>query len=89
MKLERPEKRSKSLKQNDDSITEHNDTYAAEVTAGENKRRSARMVLPNHKEVYLGQSSQEWTNKNLWKTAFKKFKGIWSAVPFLLWRRSN
>ena len=43
MKLERPEKRSKSLKQNDDSITEHNDTYAAEVTAGENKRRSARM----------------------------------------------
>ena len=24
----------------------------------------------------MGQSTQEWTKKNLWKTAFKKFEGI-------------
>ena len=27
----------------------------------------------------MGQSIQEWTKKNLWKTAFKKFEKIWSA----------
>ena len=27
----------------------------------------------------MGQSIQEWTKKNLWKTAFKKFERIWSA----------
>ena len=25
---------------------------------------------------------QEWTKKLLWKTAFKKFEGIWSAKFF-------
>ena len=29
--------------------------------------------------VYLGQGSQEWTKKNLWKTSFKNFEVIWSA----------
>ena len=24
-----------------------------------------------------GQSIQEWTKKNMWQTAFKKFEGIW------------
>ena len=28
----------------------------------------------------LGQSIQEWTKWNLWKTAFKKFKVIWSGL---------
>ena len=28
---------------------------------------------------HMGQGVQEWTNLNLWKTAFKKFEGIWSA----------
>ena len=27
--------------------------------------------------INLGQDIQEWTKKNLWKTAFKKFKVIW------------
>ena len=27
----------------------------------------------------MGQSIQEWTKKNLWKTAFKKFEVIWST----------
>ena len=27
----------------------------------------------------MGQSIQEWTKYNLWKTAFKKFEVIWSA----------
>ena len=25
----------------------------------------------------MGQSIQEWTKRNLWKKAFKKFEGIW------------
>ena len=29
--------------------------------------------------IYMRQSIQEWTKKNLWKVAFKKFEGIWSA----------
>ena len=28
----------------------------------------------------MGQSIQEWTKQNLWKTAFKKFEGVWSAL---------
>ena len=28
---------------------------------------------------HLEQSIQEWTKQNLWKTAFKKYEGIWSA----------
>ena len=32
----------------------------------------------------MGQSIQEWTKYNLWKTAFKKFEGIWSAVRNVL-----
>ena len=34
----------------------------------------AIVELPN-----VGQGIQEWTKKNLWKTAFKKFEGIWST----------
>ena len=30
-------------------------------------------------DEYIGQSIQEWTNQNSWKTAFIKFKVIWSA----------
>ena len=29
--------------------------------------------------LHMKQSIQEWTKQNLWKTAFKKFKGVWSA----------
>ena len=36
-----------------------------------------------HKSLWnvkqMGQGIQEWTKKNLWKTAFKKFEVIWSA----------
>ena len=28
---------------------------------------------------HLGQSIQDWTKYNLWKTVFKKIEGIWSA----------
>ena len=28
---------------------------------------------------HMGQSTQEWTKKNLQKTAFKKIEGIWPA----------
>ena len=28
----------------------------------------------------MRQSIQEWTKQKLWKTAFKKFDGIWSAL---------
>ena len=28
----------------------------------------------------MGQSIQEWTKYNLWKTAFKKFEEVWSAL---------
>ena len=34
-------------------------------------------------ELCLGQSIQEWTKYFLWKTAFKRFDGIWSAVSFV------
>ena len=27
----------------------------------------------------MGQSIQEWTKQDLWKTVFKKFEGMWSA----------
>ena len=30
--------------------------------------------------VYMGESIQEWTRKNLWKTAFKNFEGVWPAL---------
>ena len=30
----------------------------------------------------MGQGIQEWTKKNLLKTAFKKFEVIWSACFF-------
>ena len=29
----------------------------------------------------MGQSIEEETKQNLWKTAFKKFEGVWSAKP--------
>ena len=28
----------------------------------------------------MGKSIQEWTDLNLWKTAFEKFEGVWSAL---------
>ena len=31
------------------------------------------------KYLQMGQSTQEWTKYNLWKTTFKKFEGIWFA----------
>ena len=34
----------------------------------------------NFYEEYMGQSIQEWSTLNLWKTAFKKFK--WGMVCF-------
>ena len=30
-------------------------------------------------DYQLVQSTTEWTKGNLWKTAYKKFEGIWSA----------
>ena len=30
--------------------------------------------------IQMGQSIQEWTKWNLWKTGFKKFEGVWSAL---------
>ena len=30
-------------------------------------------------EPHTGQGIHEWTKKNLWKTAFKKFEVIWPA----------
>ena len=30
--------------------------------------------------INLGQSIQEWTEQNFWKTAFKKIEGLWSAL---------
>ena len=32
--------------------------------------------------LYMGQSIQEWTKLNFWKTAFKKFKGCLSQILF-------
>ena len=29
----------------------------------------------------MGQSIQEWTRENLWKTAFKKFEGVRQTIP--------
>ena len=28
----------------------------------------------------MRKSIQEWTKENSWKTAFKKFEGVWSAL---------
>ena len=28
----------------------------------------------------MGESIQKWTKKNLWKTAFKNFEGVWPAL---------
>ena len=30
----------------------------------------------------MGQSIQEWTKQNLWKTAFKKIEVIWSILEY-------
>ena len=37
--------------------------------------------LNEHK---MGQSIQEWTKENLWKTAFQKFEVIWPAEAHYL-----
>ena len=34
------------------------------------------------KYLHMGQSFQEWTKQNLWKTAFKRFEGVWSTLRF-------
>ena len=31
----------------------------------------------------LGQSIQEWTEQNLWKTFFKRFEGEWPAEAYI------
>ena len=31
----------------------------------------------------MGQSIQEWTKLILWKIAFEKFQGIWSALQIV------
>ena len=38
-----------------------------------------KFFTDNFQEGYVRQSIQEWTNENLWKIAFKKFEGVWSA----------
>ena len=35
--------------------------------------------MQQSENLYVGQVIQEWTNKNLRKTAFKKFEVVWSA----------
>ena len=36
-------------------------------------------------KFHLGQSIQEFTKQNLWKTAFKKFEVIWPAFTNFTW----
>ena len=36
--------------------------------------------INSSKASQMGKSIQEWTKQNLWKTAFKKFEGVWSAL---------
>ena len=38
------------------------------------------MIIVLIRACYMGLSIQEWTKENLWKTAFKKFEGTWSAL---------
>ena len=45
--------------------------------SGDEKVRYIHRTIPEM-ESYLGKSTQEWTEQNLWKTAFKQFEG-WSA----------
>ena len=35
--------------------------------------------------INMGQSIQEWTKSNLWKTAFRKFEGVWSVSTNFTW----
>ena len=42
-------------------------------------KRAKASPLTRASEEEMGQNIQEWTKQNLWKTAFKKFEGIWSA----------
>ena len=37
-----------------------------------------------HALEFMSESIQEWTKKILWKTAFKKFQGIWSGISLYL-----
>ena len=37
-----------------------------------------------HALEFMSESIQEWTKKILWKTAFKKFQGIWSGIYLYL-----
>ena len=44
------------------------------------------MLRPKtYHELQLGQSIQEWTKWNLWRTAFKKVEVIWSAADHITW----
>ena len=42
-----------------------------------------KYIKKNHGKE-MGKSIQEWTKQNLWKTEFKKFEGVWSALGILL-----
>ena len=45
------------------------------------------MQVTGRKEIAInmGQSIQEWTKSNLWKTAFRKFEGVWSVSTNFTW----
>ena len=43
------------------------------------KSNKVTVVSNHYKILHIQQSVQEWTIQNLWKTAFKKFEGVWSA----------
>ena len=48
------------------------------------RSRLCILIFPTFIQVFymvedMGQSIQEWTKQNLWKTAFKKIEEIWSA----------
>ena len=39
--------------------------------------------------LHMGQSIQEWTKCNLWKTTFKKIEVIWSACLKYSWKKNT
>ena len=45
------------------------------------------MQVTGRKEIAInmGQSIQEWTKSNLWKTAFRKFEEVWSVSTNFTW----
>ena len=59
----------------DDKIFKQIDEIAMGLPLGSSL---ANVFLSFHEQ--MGQSIQEWSKKDLLKTAFKKFEGIWSAL---------